>query len=199
MLLALALTGLTTGPVFAGPLPPYILASRSPNGRFLAVKDYELSPATEPDAPRRILSTTYRILAAETFLNEKDHLAASVPFYSQRCQVRLEASGEFWPMVSDDGKSLILVGVSPPDPRPPLLKIDHCDFVSGSLVRELRLTDLWTGAQIASVGGMWTDATPEWFAGSSFSFSADGESLLYRSRWGDRITIGLEGGKVGRG
>ena len=153
----------------------------------MVVVDRELEPAKTPDAGRRIISTTYHVLAQEKFLNGRDRLTASVPFYTQVCEITLQGSDghrQFWPMVSDDGKSLVLVAVTPPVPRETVLSLYRCDSVFGELVRNFELTDLATAQQARTVASgrfMITDATPQWFAGGTFTFSTQGNFLIYRN------------------
>ena len=105
----------------------------------------------------------------------------------------------FWPMISDDGKSLI--AVTAPVPGLPVLKIYRRKNYKGELVRSYQITDLWTPKQVDPDGKslfMVTDATPEWFAGGTLSFSPNGQQLIYRNQWNDIVRIGLVDGSLSR-
>ena len=104
-------------------------------------------------------------------------------------------------MISDDGKSLILIAVTAPVPGLPVLKIYRRKNHKGELVRSYQITDLWTPKQVDPDGkslSMVTDVTPEWFAGANLSFSPNGQQLIYRNQWNDIVRIGLVDGSLSR-
>jgi hypothetical protein len=75
-------------------------------------------------------------------------------------------------------------------------------------VRKFEIYDLWTPAEVGDLGVLMgpeskrvffaTDATPEWFAGGSLTFAADGQHLVYRTQWNDILNIQLTDGSISR-
>jgi hypothetical protein len=194
---------ITSTRLIASAPPPVIRASRSVNGRFLVVTEYEYENPN--DEIRRIRRTTYRVLETEFFINDKDRLSAPVSFWSESAggwEVTLEGlEGKqmFWPMITDNGQSLILVGVTAPGPTQTVLKIYRRKSYKGELVRSYQLTDLWTAKQINPDDKriiMVTDATPLWFAGGTLAFSHDDQQLIYRNQWNDELRISLADGVI---
>ncbi len=188
----------------ASALPPNIQASRSPNGRFLVLTDNQYDSPDET-AVRHILQTTYRVFQLEPFINSKDHLVASVPFWSDGAlgwSVTMRAGDEhfgyYWPMVNDDGLSLTLVSVTWPILKSPVLLTYHqSGFRKAQLVRAFTIADLWNDHETQLAGNrmtMATDSSPLWFAGGSFDYSLDGHALLYRNQWGRSVRIDLTTG-----
>lgn len=204
LLLFAAISLLITPPrLFASPLPPSVRASRSINGQFLVVTEYEYANPDNDIA--RIRRTTYRVMQLERFINSKDRLIAPVPFWSESWDVTIEgAEGRetFWPMISDDGRSLVLVAVNAPVPGLPMLKIYRNNSYKSELVRSYQISDLWTAKQVNPDGRgifMVTGATPQWFSGGSLTFSPDGEQLVYRNQWNEVVRINLKDGMISRG
>ena len=192
-------------PLRASAPPPTVLASTSSNGHFLVVAERQFDSPDET-IPRKILRTTYRVLETEQFINSKDHLVSAVPFYSASAfswKVTLEGYGssQFWPMVSDDGHSLVLVAVTPAVPKLPVMQTYRQEQFDAKLVRALHITDLWTPAQIDPAGKSLfniTDATPQWFSGGSLNISPNNQDLIYRTQWGDVLLIDLATGAIRR-
>ncbi len=186
----------------ASPLPPFVGASTSPNGRFLVVAEREYNG---PEGTiRKIVRTVYRVRQLETFLTDKDRFNTSTRFWSEGWALSLggkEGQDAPWPMISNDGETIVLVHLGPPWPKVPTLTIFREKDYRGELVKTLPLSDLWTTKQIDPEGtGNFTatDATPEWFAGGSLNFSVDSRELVYRSRWNDVVRIDLHDGLVKR-
>lgn len=181
------------------PLPPPVVASASPNGRILVVAERDFD-SPDQTRPRRVLGTTYCILETEQFINSKDRLVSSVPFYSSSWQVTIEGNDngdEFWPMVSNDGRSLVLVRVIPGIPGLPVLQIYRRGDSGGKLVRTLQITDLWTPAQVHTSGTLSiTGAEPQWFARGALNLSSNNQDLIYRTQWGNELLIDLARGTV---
>jgi hypothetical protein len=146
-------------------------------------------------------------MEAETFINSKDRLNTPAPFWSESTlswQITPEGNDGirvFWPLISNDGQSLVLVGVTAAVPGGAVLKIYRRNVFEGSLVRSFQITDLWTANEVDPDGkGIFTvtDATPKWFAGGFVTFSADDQILIYRTQWNDRVSIRLADGVISR-
>lgn len=200
------LLSITSAKLAASAMPPNVLASRSTNGRFLVLTEREYDNP-DPHAVKRIVRTTYQVMESETFINSKDRLITSAPFWSESAlSWRVSPEGNdgtrvFWPLVSSDGQSLVLVGITAAVPGSPILKIYRKKEFEGSLVRSLQITDLWTAKEVDHDGkGIFivTDATPNWFVGGFLTFSPDDQTLIYRTQWNDRVSIRLADGAISR-
>lgn len=191
----------------ASPLPPNVRASLSTNGRFLVLTEREYD---NPDSHvvRRIVRTTYQVMEAETFINNsRDRLNTPATFWSDSAfswQVAPEGNDAirpFWPLISNDGQSLVLVAITAAVPGVPVLEIYRKKTFEGSLVRSFQITDLWSANEVDPDGKgifMVTDATPKWFAGGFLEFSPDNRALTYRTQWNDRVSIRLADGVISR-
>jgi hypothetical protein len=204
LLVAVLLLPITSVKLGSSPLPPNVRASRSTNGRFLVLTEREYDNP-DPRAVRRIVRTTYRVMEAESFINSKDCLTTPAPLWSESAlswQVTPEGNdGIFWPLISNDGQSLVLVGVTAAVPGGAVLKIYRKNMFEGSLVRSIQITDLWTAKEVdPDSKGIFivTDATPEWFAGGFLAFSLDDQTVIYRTQWNDRVSIRLVDGVISR-
>jgi hypothetical protein len=204
LLIAVFSLTLTSVKLVASPPPPIVRASSSTNGRFLVLIELEYDNP-DPHAVRRIVWTTYRVTEAEDSINGKDRLPAPAPLWSESAltwQVTSQGNdGIFWPLISNDGQSLILVGVTAAVPGGTVLKIYRKNMFEGSLVRSFQITDLWTANEVDPGGkGIFivTDATPEWFAGGSLAFSLDDQTLIYCTPWNDLLSIRLVDGVISR-
>jgi hypothetical protein len=183
----------------ASPAAPNVQASRSVNGRYLVTIKREYEDPNE--RIRTVRRTTYTVMEAENFINGGYRLNAPVPFWSERWHVTLdgrEGSQTFWPMISDDGRSMILIGVTPPLKRPAVLKIYRALNSSNvELVRSYQIADLWTQERIDTF--VFGDENPRtWFAGGGFGFSDGGKSLICRNQWNDIVEIKLADGTITR-
>jgi hypothetical protein len=206
VLVAVISLSITSAKLVASAAPPNVRASRSTNGRFLVLTEREYDNP-DPHAVRRIVRTTYQVMESETFINSKDRLTTPAPFWSESA-LSWQASPEgndgmrvFWPLISNDGQSLVLVGLTAAVPGGAILKIYRKKDFEGSLVRSLQITDLWTAKEVDHDGKgifMVTDATPNWFAGGFLTFSPDDQTLIYRTQWGDRVSIRLADGAISR-
>jgi hypothetical protein len=184
-------------------LAPMVRASQSANGKFLVVTEWEYdSPNRE--VPRKLVSSTYRVLQVEPFINDKDRLDGATTFWSDSdWEVSREGRDLYWPLVSSNGQYLILVRVTPPLPGPPVMLIYHREFsggvIKGVLVRQISITDLWSERELdpdgtGSFGAF--DSTPKWFSGGSLRFSSDDVSIIYRTQWNDVLNIHLADGII---
>lgn len=189
--------------VFASPLPPIIRAASSSNGQFMVVATLKLGPAGAGGG-QQILGETFEVNERETFAYTKGRITAPNKYYFQDRGWKIELSPENgffapWPIVSDDGSTLILVGVSPPMSGTTLLAIyrrNGRNGREGSLLRSYKVDDLWTLKPGEKRMSGYTDATPEWFDDGAFSFSSDGAMLLYKDKEHGPLQISLNSGAV---
>jgi hypothetical protein len=193
-----------TAQVFASPLPPLVRSASSNNGQFLVVATLKLGPPGD-GGEQMILGETFEINARETFANTKGRLTAPNKYWVDSWnswKIELPRQNGFsapWPIISDDGSTLILVGVSPPMSGMTLLAIYKRDGRGGKLLRSYKVDDLWSlrpGEKRIEVA---TDGTPEWFDEGKFSFSDDGEMLLYTDKEHGVIRLSLKDGTVAKG
>lgn len=123
---------------------------------------------------------------------ESDRLDAPGALWSERWFLNRSAADErgasVWPIISDDGQTLVLINVAAPFANSTVLSIYQEDRLRGRFVRTYTLENLWPAKKIDP---KLTDFgyTPQWFAGGKFSFSADCKDLLYRTPWGTSVTI----------
>jgi hypothetical protein len=190
--------------VFASPLPPIIRAATSNNGQFLVVATLKLGPAGEGGG-QTILGETFEINARETFASTKGRLTAPNKYWADSWnswKIELPRQIGFiapWPIISDDGSTLILVGVSPPASGITLLAIYKRDGRGGKLLRSYKVDDLWSLKPGEERMSGFFDSTPEWFDDGEFSFSDDGGMLLYTDKEHGVIQLSLKDGTVMRG
>jgi hypothetical protein len=191
--------------ISASPLPPLVKASRSPNGKFLVVADLDLAPIE--NGGQQIRRTTYHVYQLEDFVNSKDRLNTPVPFWSdswQSWETTLEGPfGYCWPMVSNDGQSIVLIAIAGPMPGQPVLRLFRrkLNEHTGELVRSFDITDLWTKQQVDPEGtGQFGDfdSTPKWFADGALAFSTDSRLLIYTNQWKQELQIDLKSGAISR-
>jgi hypothetical protein len=192
--------------ILASPLSPLVMASRSPNGKFLVVADLDLAPLE--NGGQQIRRSTYHVYQLEDFVISRDRLSTPVPFWSDSAQswaITLdEPFGYCWPMVSNDGLSIALIAVTAPMPGQPVLMLFRrkLNEHTGELVRSFVITDLWTKQQLDPEGtGQFGDfgSTPKWFAGGSLAFSTDSRLLIYTNQWKQELQIDLKSGAILRG
>lgn len=67
--------------------------------------------------------------------------------------------------------------------------------VKGVLVKDIQLEELWRATKIDPIR-LWTDHTPEWFAGGSFDFAPGNLQPIHKTRWGNTVRINLPDGKA---
>jgi hypothetical protein len=106
------------------------------------------------------------------------------------------------PLVTDDAQFLILLATGPAF-NSALRVYRKGDYssdrtqdgtVKGVLVRDIKLEELWPATKIDR-SGLWTDHTPEWFAGGSFDFTPGNLQLIHKTRWGSTVRIYLPDGE----
>ena len=183
--------------------PPIIRGALSKNGQFLVVSSFELGP---PDSHggTRVIGFKFEVTRLQTFINRKDQLTSPNRYYSDvpgNCKVEIKISDhgpafQRWPIISDDGRTLVLVGVTAPWPNVPLLEIYQQKGFDAALVRSFSLGDLRKTA--AGAIYMQTDSTPQWFAGGEFSFAPSGQTLVYTDPQQGSFSINLTDGVVTR-
>ena len=186
---------------FASPLLPIIRAATSNNGQFLVVATLKLGPAGE-DGGQTILGETFEINGRETLAYTKGRLTAPNKYWVDSWEVELPRQIEFIaprPIISDDGSTLILVGVSPPVSGMTLLAIYKRDGRGGKLLRSYTVEDLWDLKPGEKRMDGFFDSTPEWFDNGQFSFSDDGGMLLYADEEHGVIRFSMKDGKVAKG
>jgi hypothetical protein len=191
------------GRALASPLPPIIRVAVSNNGQFLVEGTLKLGPAGTGGG-QMILGETFEVTERETFVYTKGRLTSPNKYYLADLGWRIELSRESgffapWPIISDDGSSLILVNVTPPMSGTPLLVIykrNGSNGSTGTLVRSYKVDDLWSLKPGEERMQGFTDATPEWFDEGVFSFSKDGEILFYKDKEHGLIQISLKSGVV---
>jgi hypothetical protein len=189
------------GHAFASSLLPLIRTATSNNGQFLVVGTLKLGPAGEGGG-QTILGETFEVNARETFAYTKGRLTAPNKYWVDSWEVELPRQIEFiapWPIISDDGSTLILVGVSPPVSGMTLLAIYKRDGRGGKLLRSNTVEDLWDLKPGEKRMDSIFDSTPEWFDNGHFSFSDDGGMLLYTDEEHGGIRFSMKDGTVAKG
>jgi len=184
----------------ASGLPPIIRGATSKNGQFLVVASLELGPEEQGGA-RAILSETLEVNVRETFANTKGKLTAPNTYFQSDFgwKVHLPSQPGFlapWPIISDDGSILALVGVSPPVLGQTLLAIYKRKGKEGILLRNYKVDNLWNLKPGEEKMSGYVDGTPEWFDDGVFSFTDDGAALLYIDKKHGSLQFSLEDGAV---
>jgi len=180
----------------AAPLFPCPTAAASKNGNFMVVAD------NLPDG-----KAVFKVLRKENFINEKDRIISPQAFWtdSVTLTVVLDEPRAFScpgvPLITNDGEFLVVLKTGPVFAGS-VLRIYRRhdqrrdqDPYHGVLVKEISINDIWPEDKVSSMN-VWTDHTPEWFAGGSFEFSADSQQLLHATRWGTTVRIDLRTGEV---
>ncbi len=185
---------------WGSPLPPVVRGAVSANGRFLVVSSFDLGDVVDGGG-QRIKGQTFEVNTVETFLNAKDRLNAPNVFYSGlgwAVKTKFDESHlTYWPIVSNDGATLVLVGVTAPWPRASILQIYRRSRTDGAPVRSFALEELWSQHEIYPHGDkvlVFNDSMPLWFATGSFLFSENNETLIYRHASGESLLIRLSDG-----
>jgi hypothetical protein len=156
-----------------------------------------------------VTGATFEIMQVEPRISENYGLHSSSIFYtntssvSWRVTVMGALSSLILPIVTDDGQSLVLINVSTPSPIPPVLALYRKQEHLATLIRSYSLADLWTEQELYPQGRNGTlfgdhGANPKWFADASFEFTPDNQTLLYTTKWHDRLAIDLANGSISR-
>ena len=189
---------------FASPMPPLIRAATSNNGQFLVVATLKLGPPGAGGG-QMILGETFEINASETFASTKGRLTSPNKYWADSWnswKIELLRQPGFvapWPIISDDGSTLILVGVNPPASGMTLLAVYKRDGHNGQLLRSYTADDLWDLKPGEKRMDVVLDSTPEWFDNGQFSFSDDGRMLLYTDKKHGVIRLSMKDGTVAKG
>ena len=157
------------------------------------------------------LSVQFTVMKKLNFANDSQKSSAPVIFWGDwPWAVVLDMNNQvdriFYscavPLVTDDAQFLILLATGPVfnSALRVYRKGDSSDrmqdgTVKGVLVRDIKLEGLWPATKI-DPSRVWTDNTPEWFAGGSFDFAPGNLQLIHKTRWDSTVRINLPDGKV---
>src|SRR5689334_11961739 len=189
---------------FAGPPFPCPTAVDSVRGNALAIVRDTIE---WNGSVGKLLSRRFIVLSKATFLNDYQRISAPVTYWGDwRWAVVLDLNKQtdrefsmscLVPLITDDARFLILLKTGPAFDS--VLRIyrqaDSKDrmedgTIKGLLVREIKLDQLWPASRI-DPNVVWTDHTPEWFAGGKFDFADDNTQVIHKTRWGNAIRINL--------
>jgi len=93
--------------------------------------------------------------------------------------------GGVFALVTDNGKFVVLVVVSPAlSGTMEVLRIFQQSGGNANLVRSVRLNEIWTGQQLEQLNSsrLFTDSSPQWFAGGELGFSSDSTQLIHKTK-----------------
>jgi hypothetical protein len=192
---AVSLLALTSA-VWAGPLLPAVGAATSANGKFLVAMEFEyLNPDQQVTTITRV---SYRVFRREEFINDK--FTATNPFWSHDWDVGMaypKGEGIPLPFISNDGKYLVLVSVTPPFSDFTVLRIYREHRYGGEdLLGTYKLKDIWTADELKAHANLTSTGRPLWFAGSTLGFSANSSAFVVRTPWGREVRFDLNGGAI---
>ena len=159
---------------------------------------------------------SFRVMPKENFINSKDKLISSATYWTDQViwsvvldsnRIRNEGGCPL-PLITDDGEFLILLRTGPvfADARPVLQiyrRRDHPGDPAkqgpdeGVLVKDVTLNDLWPQEK-ASALRVFTDESPQWFAGGKFEFATHRRELIVTTRWRNVVRIRLDNGSITR-
>lgn len=195
----------------AGPSFPCPTAVNSVHGNALAIV-HRTTEWHAGSAIGKILSVQLTVMTKTNFVNESQKISAPVTYWGNwPWAVVLEMNNQVdqpflscaVPLVTDDAQFLILLATGPvfSSALRVYRKGDSSDrmqdgTVKGILVRDIKLEELWPTAKIATQ--IWTDHTPEWFAGGSFEFAPGDLQLIHKTRWGSTVRVNLPDGEVSK-
>ena len=151
-------------------------------------------------------------MSKATFINADQRISAPVTYWGDWpwavvLDMNKESDRSFSfscavPLITDDARFLILLAAGPAfDTVLRIYKRGEDNermqdgTVKGVLVKDVKLKELWPAARIDG-NRMWTDHTPEWFAGGRFDFAPGNLQLIHKTRWGNTVRINLPDGKV---
>ena len=185
----------------ASPLTPSVRSAISANGRFLVYADIHSEPTGDRSGSQLIRGVIYRVLTRREPASGGQWINAPGAFWTSFAEdwsVSLDGPQSLlWPLISDDGKSLILLSPSTPDDQTTVLRVYRRTQQQGAYVlHSYTLKDFWTAHEINPSGNhslIITDATPLWFTGGSFAFTQPGE-LSYTNQWHETTKIDLATG-----
>jgi hypothetical protein len=192
---AVSLLALTSA-VWTGPLFPAVGAATSANGKFLVAMEFEyLNPDQQVTTITRV---SYRVLRREEFINDK--FTTTNPFWSHDWDVGMaypKGEGIPLPFISNDGKYLVSVSVTPPFSDFTVLRIYREHRYGGEdLLGTYKLKDIWTADELKAHANLTSTGRPLWFAGSTLGFSANSSAFVVRTPWGREVRLDLNGGAI---
>jgi hypothetical protein len=180
----------------AGTPAPCIRAVGSASGDFLVVTDAEFPH----ELPARAERVTLHVISKETFVDDPNHEVASPNTYwsSGGWSVVLKKGERFMSgcplsLITANGEFLILLDAYDFDSALRIYRRPEQGY-HGVLVRDIALKELWPSDKQEPT--VVTDHTPDWFAGGTFTFSADSHVLIHKTRWGNTVHIHLPDGSV---
>jgi len=171
-------------------------AATSANGKFLVAMEFEyLNPDQQVTTITRV---SYRVLRREEFINDK--FTTTSPFWSHDWDVGMafpKGEGIPLPFISNDGKYLVLISVTPPFSDFTVLRIYREHRYGGEdLLGTYKLKDIWTADELKAHANLTSTGRPLWFAGSTLGFSADSSAFVVRTPWGREVRLDLDGGAI---
>lgn len=195
---------------FAGSPFPCPTAVNSVHGNTLVIVHDTINwPA---NGPGKLLRVEFRVMSKATFINNYQKISAPVTYWGEwPWAVVLDMNNQedrsftmscAVPLVTDDARFLILLATGPAFSTALRIyrqgePIDRMrdGTVKGVLIRSIALEELWPSGKV-DPNRLWTDHTPEWFAGGSFDFAPGNLQLIHKTRWGSTVRINLPDGKV---
>lgn len=199
---------LTCAPLsIAGPGFPCPTAVNSVHGNAIAIAHRAIE---WHGVTGKVLSAQFTVMSKMNFGNDSQKISAPVIYWGDWpwavvLDMNNQADGSFScavPLVTDDAQFLILLaaGGAFNSALRVYRKGDSSDrmedgTVKGVLVRDIKLEELWPSTKI-DARQIWTDHTPEWFAGGSFDFAPGNVQLIHKTRWGSTARINLPDGNV---
>lgn len=204
---ALVLLFATSTFVFASSTTDCPKAASSSKGNFLVIIERELEKVDENTS--NVTKMTYEVYPREEFRDDRINLISPATFWDDWLKwsvVHKRDSDAFFrcpePLITDDGKFLVLLNDQVPSPNTPAVRIYRAPASQGStnegvLVREIGMSEIWPAERFPKQL-LATGADPYWFAGGSFEFSPDDRLLIYKASWGSVVRINLANGSVSR-
>jgi hypothetical protein len=145
-----------------------------------------------------ITRVSYRVLRREEFINDK--FATTNSFWSHDWDLGMafpKGEGIPLPFISNDGKYLVLVSVTPPFSDFTVLRIYREHRYGGEdLLGTYKLKDIWTVDELKAHANLTSTGRPLWFAGSILGFSEDSSAFVVRTPWGREVRLDLNGGAI---
>ena len=185
----------------AGPLPPCIRATLSANGNALVVNDLTFDDPDETHV-RKIETSTFRVFRSYRDLNYGLRVNGPNKYWADPYwEVVFTRDGNPpmiacpYALVTENAQYLVLVGTNFTSTALSIYRRDDSSRVPnrGVLVRQVPSSDLFPEIKRPEIS---TDHTPQWFAGGTFSFSADERTLIFTMSDGKRLQISLLTGDV---
>ncbi len=212
MLRSLRFLALVPVALFAIPMPGWDLSyltcvkvARSEHGKVVAVADTHWEPVKNSPAVKAT-KVTFQIFREAEF-SGIGKLNAPITFWEDppSWTVTLDgdrAEGCLIPLVSEVGQYLVLLSEAGSLTsqkivmrlyKGPSRTAPEDQWGRGVFIKDLSLKDISPGWQTPP--GPVTH-TVQWFAGGTFNWGRDNQSLLFKSGWGDSVSIDLETGSV---